>query len=247
AWTMSGTNGMSEHHLDGIFPSDDKFATGLPGFFAAGDAMCTAGSGLLGSGSAVSASHASSAGQIVGEYVKTRTMPQVGSNDVEAVKDRIFAARMTEQGFSPRWVTQIMQNTMIPYYVLNVKSESRMQAALTNILFLREQFCSNLLANDVHELRLAHEIDNMCLNAEMKLRASMFRTESRHNHYREDMPARDDKNWLAWVILKKQGDEMKVSRRMMPKEWRPDLSVPYEERYTVRFPGEMEYLKSKQL
>ena len=42
------------------------------------------------------------------------------------------------------------------------------------------------------ELRLAHETENMLLNAEMKLRASLSRTESRGTHYREDYPARDD-------------------------------------------------------
>ena len=31
---------------------------------------------------------------------------------------------------------------------------------------------------------------------------------------------------------------MKVSRVPIPKEWWPDLSKPYSERYPKRFPGE---------
>ena len=47
----------------------------------------------------------------------------------------------------------------------------------------------------------------------------------------EDYPVRDDEQWLAWVLL-----------TMGPDEWKPDPSVPYEERYPNRFPGELEYL-----
>jgi succinate dehydrogenase/fumarate reductase flavoprotein subunit len=247
SFTMSGTSGMAEHHLDGIFPKDDKFSSTVPGLFAAGDALCTAGSGMLGSGSAVSSSHAANAGEIVADYVMKRSQPAVDAAEISKAKERIFKSRSTAKGYSPAWVTQLMQSMMIPYHVLNVKKENRLQAALTNIEFLREQYCENLLANDAHELRLAHEIDNMALNAEMKLRASLLRTESRHNHYREDYPARDDENWLAWVIIEKQGEEMKVSKRLMPEEWRPDLSVPYKERYVLRFPGEIEFLESKKI
>jgi len=99
------------------------------------------------------------------------------------------------------------------------------------------------LANDTHELRLAHETRNMILNAEMKLRASLFRTESRGAHYREDYPARNDKEWLAWVIISLDGDKMKLYKKPLPESWKPDPSVPYERRYRMRFPGELEYLR----
>jgi succinate dehydrogenase/fumarate reductase flavoprotein subunit len=245
--TMAGTTGMAEHHLDGIFPADDAFGCGIPGFYAAGDALGTAGSGLLGSGSAVSASHGAAAGKIVAAYVKKRKQTKVSAADLTDIKERIFKFRKTEQGFSPRWVQQVMQGIMMPYYVLHVKTEDRLNAALTNILFIKDHFTTYLLANDAHELRLAHEVENMVLNAEMKLRASLFRTESRHFHYREDIPARDDENWLAWVIIKQVDGEMKLSKRMMPEDWYPDMSLAYEERYTRRFPNELEYIKSKSI
>lgn len=93
-------------------------------------------------------------------------------------------------------------------------------------------------AKDAHDLRLAHEVRNMALHAEIVLRASLFRTESRGTHYREDYPRRDDPNWLAWTILKEEDGEMKLFKQPIPKEWWPDLSKSYEERYPVRFPGE---------
>ena len=109
---------------------------------------------------------------------------------------------------------------MVPYYVLYVKKKNRLEAALTNIEFLRDHFAPNLIANDTHELRLVHETKNMLLNAEMKLKASLFRTESRGAHFREDFPEKDDKNWRAWVIISQEGDEMKLRKRPVPDKWR---------------------------
>ena len=95
-----------------------------------------------------------------------------------------------------------------------------------------------LKAKDAHEWRMAVETKNMTLNAEMIIRASLFRTESRGTHFREDHPRRDDPKWLAWVMLKEAQGKMKASRKPVPKAWWPDLSKSYEERYPTMFPGE---------
>ena len=101
-----------------------------------------------------------------------------------------------------------------------VKKQDRLEAALANIEFLRDHFAPNLMAVDTHDLRRAQETKNMILNAEMKLRASLFRTESRGAHYREDFPEKDDKNWLAWVLISQDGDRMKLTKKPVPNEWR---------------------------
>ena len=103
---------------------------------------------------------------------------------------------------------------------------------------MRDHLVPKLTAKDPHEMRLAHETKSMILNAEIKLRSSLFRTESRGTHYREDYPRRDDPNWLAWIKVKDEQGIMKLTKVPMPKEWWPDLSKPYEERYPVRFAGE---------
>jgi len=63
------------------------------------------------------------------------------------------------------------------------------------------------------------------------MRASLFRTESRGTHYREDYPRRVDPDWLAWVMIKQVNDKMTVYRKPIPQEWWPDLTTPYEKRY----------------
>jgi succinate dehydrogenase/fumarate reductase flavoprotein subunit len=128
---------------------------------------------------------------------------------------------------------------MVPYYVMQVKHGQRLQAALTMVEFLGGHLVPKMKARDAHELRIVHEARNMTLNAEMVLRASLFRRESRGSHYREDFPERVDPDWLAWTVLQQEQGEMKVLKLPIPKEWWPDLSKPYQERYELRFPSEV--------
>jgi succinate dehydrogenase/fumarate reductase flavoprotein subunit len=127
---------------------------------------------------------------------------------------------------------------MFPYFVMYVKHGDRLQAALTNVEFCRDHLAPMMYARDRHGLRLVHETRNMILNAEMRLRASLFREESRGCHYREDYPRRRDPDWLAWVVLKDEDGDMTAAKRPIPEEWRPDPAVPYEDRYPFRYPGE---------
>jgi len=218
------TAGMSSHKCEGIFPKGNKCSSSIPGLFAAGDALFTAGasySGGPGSSSSGSAVQGARAGRYAAEYAKENKQQNLGDSELARSKERIFVPRTSEKGFSPIWITQVLQGIMVPYYVLNIKKQSRLEAALSNVEFLREQFAPNLLANDTHQLRLAHETRNMLLNSEMKLRAGLMRTESRGDHYREDYPDTDDKNWLAWIIVTKDGENMKLTRRPIPDAWKP--------------------------
>jgi succinate dehydrogenase/fumarate reductase flavoprotein subunit len=81
-----------------------------------------------------------------------------------------------------------------------------MQAALAYIEELRDHHLPLLRASDLHELRLAHETANMIISAEMKLKASLMRTESRCSHYRLDYPEMDNENWQAWINIFKDDD-----------------------------------------
>jgi len=234
--------GMSVHKAEGIWPANERCATSLPGLYAAGDTLGTMQVGAVYSGIGFALAGSSVTGARAGlgaaEYALQSEEPVVDKEELARLKNVVYAPIERRGGFSPGWVTQVLQNTMIPYFILYVKHGERMQAALTIVEFLKNHLVPKLTAKDPHELRLAHETKNMVLNAEMKLRASIFRTESRGCHYREDYPRRDDPAWLAWVILKEERGRMKALKKPIPKEWWPDLSKPYEERYPFRFPGE---------
>ena len=63
----------------------------------------------------------------------------------------------------------------------------------------------------------------------------MVREESRGTFYREDYPDRDDENWLKWVLFRKDGEEMKIWMEPVPEDSVGDLSMPYEERYALKY------------
>jgi len=162
-------------------------------------------------------------------------MQKFDQEDFLRLKKNIYAPLQRKGGFSPRWVTQVLRNTLIPYYILYIKHEARMKAALTLVEFMRDHLVPKLTARDAHELRLAIETKNMVFNAELQLRASIFRKESRGTHFREDYPRREDPKWLAWVILKNKDGEIISRKRSIPKKWWPDLTIPYNKRYLNKF------------
>lgn len=238
--------GMAVHKAEGIWPAETDCSTDVPGLYAAGDSLGTMASGAVYAAMGLSSANCSVTGHRAGlaaaQYAQRVEAPSVAPADLERVKKQVLAPTERVGGFGPRWVIQNLQNIMMPYYVMFIKHGDRLQAALTMVEFARDHLVPKMFATDNHELRLAHEARNMVLTSEMRLRSSLFRTESRGCHYREDYPYRDDANWLAWTLLKEVDGEMEMIKEPIPQKFWPDFSTPYEERYEWRFPGEEEYL-----
>jgi succinate dehydrogenase/fumarate reductase flavoprotein subunit len=234
--------GMSLRKADGLWPADTNCGSSLPGLYAAGDALGNMQNGavyaLPGSAIAGGAVTGTIAGVAAAKEALQMGEMTVDELEIARAKQVVFAPQERQGGFSPRWVTQLLQNTMTPYFISYIKKADRLQATLTIVEFMQDHLVPRLFATDPHELRLAHETKNMVLSAEMRLRSALFRTESRGNHYREDYPRRDDPNWLAWTKIREEQGKMTLTKVPVPKEWWPDLSAPYQQRYPFRFPGE---------
>jgi succinate dehydrogenase/fumarate reductase flavoprotein subunit len=234
--------GMSLRKADGLWPADTSCRSSLPGLYAAGDALGNMQNGavyaLPGSALAGSAVTGTIAGVAAAKEALQMGELAVDEEEIARAKGVVFAPKERQGGFSPRWATQLLQNTMMPYFISYIKKADRLQAALAIVEFMQGHLVPRLFAQDPHELRLAHETKNMVLSAEMRLRSALFRTESRGNHYREDYSRRDDPDWLAWTKIKEEQGKMTLVKVPVPKEWWPDLSTPYRQRYPFRFPGE---------
>jgi succinate dehydrogenase/fumarate reductase flavoprotein subunit len=199
--------GMSIHKSEGLVPINPSCESTIPGLYAAGDALGSHMAGgiytQIGSSLAGSAVQGAITGEAAAFAVQDRGLPIISSQKRKLIKNEILAPLRRERGYSPAWVTQLLQATMIPNFVLYIKKERLLSAALAYIEELRDQQQPMLVAADIHELRLAHETASMILNAEMKLRASMMRKESRCSHYRIDYPQVDTKNWNCWINISK--------------------------------------------
>ena len=189
---------------------DDRCASNIPGLYAAGDALGSHMAGgiytQIGSSLAGSAVQGAIAGEAAAEYAAGADAPAIPDARLTEITGEILAPLRREAGYGPAWVTHTLQGVMIPNFVLYIKKATMMQAALAYVEELRDHHAPMLRAANMHELRLAHETRNMILSAEMKLRASLMRTESRCSHYRLDYPEIDDKNWRAWINIHRSAD-----------------------------------------
>jgi succinate dehydrogenase/fumarate reductase flavoprotein subunit len=215
----------------------DKFcASTIGGLYSAGSCSGTRAEwwGGLPAGAVTGAR----AGRGAAEYALKALPPLIDECELTRLKQAMFAPVERQSGFDPGWITQLLINTMVPYYVLTIQHADRLKAALTMVEYYRDQYVPKLLASDSHGLRLAHEVKNMVLGAEISLKAGLFRTESRGYHYREDFPRRDDPGWLAWIKMRREEGRLKLWKEPVPQKWWPDLAQPYALRYPRRFPGE---------
>lgn len=202
--------GMAIHKSEGLVPINDRCESNIPGLYAAGDALGSYMAGgiytQIGSSLAGSAVQGAIAAEAAAAYSKGNGMLRLTTQKMHKIREEILAPMKREAGYGPAWVTHTLQGIMIPNFILYIKKEKLMEAALAYIEELRDHHMPLLRAADMHELRLAHETSNMIISAEMKLRASLMRTESRCSHYRLDYPEVDHENWDAWINISKGSD-----------------------------------------
>jgi len=217
------TAGMAIHKAEGIVPINEQGLSTLPGLYAAGDALGSYMSGgiytQIGGSLAGSAVQGAFAGEAAAQdSLADKRNIKLSTQYLNTIREEILAPLKRQRGYSPAWVTQVLQGVMIPNFVLYIKKERMMQAALAYVEELREHHVPMLMADNRHRLRLAHETENMIITAEMKLKASIMRTESRCSHYRLDYPDIDYKNWNAWInIQQDENGQMQFEKQAFDK------------------------------
>ena len=236
-WPASRIMSSTIFLASGVWPIDKNCASTVPGLYSAGNSCATMVSGAAYAGMGFALNHAAVTGSRVAEaakqYVSSCEEPGAEEAEVKRATAAVRAPLERRGGFTPAWVTQVLQGFTIPYFVLQVKRRDRLEAALTLVEFVNDHLIPKLTAKDGHEWRLAHETRNMALIAEMRLRASLYRTESRGTHLREDFPHRGDPEWLAWVKISQEAGAMKLAKEPVPEEWWPDLSRSEEQNYLL--------------
>ena len=207
---------------------DHQMATTVPGLFAIGD-TCYAGTCLAG---AVPAPPGRMRGSGLGfaTFSGARCAPAAvaaaraasgrpDAGQAEALKARIFTP-LGRSGMAAPEMVRAVQDVMVPVGYSIYKRADRMTEALDKVLALKAQVPS-LAAADPHYLAACHVAESMVLGAEMFYRASLAREESRGWHLREDFPERDDANFLKWIELHEDGDEMALSLHDVPVDRYP--------------------------
>lgn len=248
--SWGGSAGFGMHTVNGIYcgAEDTHGYTGIPGLYCAGDGSNAGpfgGSDYPGGPGCTSnfvSLQGRRAAQAASEYAGTVELEHIPLDCVEAVKKSILSPMERKTGFSPAWALDLLQGVMMPPWTIVLKTEECLKAALTQIEFLRNHILPKLQATSAHDLRCCVELQNKVLEAEMKLRMSLERKESRGGHYRMDYPYRDDENYLCYfAAVRGEDGTMHIERIEYPDAWKGDLAEPYEVRYAdMPFPGENE-------
>ena len=206
---------------------DHDMATTVKGLFAVGD---TSGSGSARGGAAPTPPgkiHGTGilnafftgmkAGPSAVAFVKNN--PHIEGDIPQAKVDEIiseaFAPLERKEGLDTRKALDDIQDIVAPVDYSLIKTEERLNKGLAETLAYKEKI-KELKAADYYEVLRCLDLKAMALCAEMFFRASLVRKETRGFHYREDYPEMDNKNWLKWVMIKKNGDNMEVFTRDIP-------------------------------
>lgn len=249
--------GFGMHTTNGIYCGDQDTHgfTGIPGLYCAGDG-CNAGpvggssyAGKPGFTSNFVSVQGKRAGEAAAEYVKTVALEKIDKNRILDITNEIQKPLNINEGFSANWALDCLQGIMAPLWTIVLKNKKCLEAALVQVEFMRDHIVPKLMATDSHELRYCLELEHKVLEAEMKLRASLAREESRGGHYRMDFPYHDDKNFLYYISLINGNEgEMKLIKIDYPDEWKGNLSEPYEKRYAGAFwMGEKEAMEEEKI
>lgn len=195
----------------------DCQSTELEGLWAAGDTIMS-GCAMNGAMSANAYGRwglpfafisALKAAKDIAKVVPETPRPRTNIEEQERLRQRIFAPMaLRAKEYEPWDAIYRIQQVVIPIKYNLIREGSRLREGLGIIEEVQKGMLPRVKAETPHDLLRYHEAESMALCAEMTFRAALYRTESRGSHIREDYPERDDKNWLKWTIVERDGERM---------------------------------------
>ncbi len=210
---------------------DYRCSTNIPGLFAVGDSTCTPVHGtwsVTGINLSFCLISGERAARFATEYNKN---PDTGLMDIdgEEVRSKIneFIAPLLQiKGIDPDTVIYKLQEIILNYKVLYIRTEERLKEALAQIEEIENNQLPLIKVSDSHNLVKAFECRSMLLIAKMVVNSVLGRKESRGFVYREDYPQTDNSEWLKWINVKKENNQIKTYAEDFPMPYyKPELEV----------------------
>ncbi len=151
------------------------------------------------------------------DSLKARDLP-LNQKQVETLRQEILAPLEDKKGILTSAAFREIEKITEPAMRSLIKKADRIKSTISDLDSFEKKDLKSIRARDVHELTKAHEARNLALLCSLTFRSALVREESRHSHYRQDFPYRDDQNWLKWVFIKQDGQEIKVRTEEIPFE-----------------------------
>jgi succinate dehydrogenase/fumarate reductase flavoprotein subunit len=202
----------------------------VPGLLAAGLAQAGCANHFAGFHIGLCIGNGWVAGKSAIEDLERLPAPKLDAPEVHALHAEIKAPLQNQAQTESDRILRDLQAVMFSYEVGILKRADRLHAAFARVSELAKEF-REIAAPDTHELVRLKETEAMLLAARLILGASLFRTESRLSHFREDFEARDDENWLVWVDATEAGNGPAFTKNPVPT---PHCSVTLPRRKPSR-------------
>lgn len=190
--------------------TDSGCRASVPGLFAAGLAQASCATHFAGFHIGACNGTGWIAGRSAAALARESKAPALDEAEVELLKRRIRGGFGDAAGKSEDDLLFELQKLIFRYDVSILKTEGRLSAALGELGGIEEKL-TGTKASHTHGFVRLRETEAMVIAAKLIFAASRVRHESRLSHIREDYPGRDDRNWLRWVLIRRQGDQPQIS------------------------------------
>jgi succinate dehydrogenase/fumarate reductase flavoprotein subunit len=193
--------------------------TGLAGLWAAGGACSNCWTNGGGSQAGLGVQSAAITGFVAGEDAAAHALSNERLDIDQAQAEQVIARMVAPMGRAGEVdaadITYRVHEAIVPMKYNRIREAGRMQEAL-GILQEAKEDLQRIGAADFHDLARYHSAESMLMAAEFTLTAALMREESRAQHFREDFPQRDDKNWFKWINIERQDGGPKLSTLPVP-------------------------------
>jgi succinate dehydrogenase/fumarate reductase flavoprotein subunit len=187
----------------------------VPGLLSAGLAQAGCANHFAGFHIGLCVGNGWIAGKSAIEDLERLPQPSLDAAEIRALYAETQAPLQASAAAESDRILRDLQAVMFAYDTGILKRADRLDAALDRVTGLAEDF-KNIAAPHTHELVRLKETEAMLLAAHFILGASLYRTESRLSHFREDHDLRDDDNWLCWVDVTDSGNGPSFSKTPVP-------------------------------
>ncbi len=183
---------------------DEDCATSIEGLWAAGTPVSVDPGKTKGQESARAYWSGEKCGTATAAYVEQAESPALDDDSVTQTLTRITGKIGQKGSVAPNDLVREIQEAIFDYRVCILKSQDTLQGALDKLGAIIKRL-DDVAIDDPHQLANFYELSSIGTCADLYLRASLERTESRNCHYRVDYPQTSD-DWRAWIEWTKGND-----------------------------------------
>lgn len=194
----------------------ERGETTIPGLYAAG--TCSDMAYLPGGHLPFCSVTGHWAGEAAGTYASDVKTTTVMPEQVERAIQTIQAPLARTEKVPYEAVHRRLGHLLMEKVGLVLHGE-RLQAALEELLEIREKEVARLGARDAHELAKVWGLFHYTQVLEATLRAYLYRTESRVAFIREDFPVIDNVNWVKLIVVHRQNNALKLWDEPLPESF----------------------------